>query len=165
MGLAFNEHTCQYAGNDIDNPQHTSYKTTRTTRTTAAATASKKRDKYRFPCGANAKPPRYRSFYLYHFHTAMANRRGNPPLSMHIHCCTAVPAKIEARRVAVGTYEMLVPLSRRLENARALFHQASVHRSSLCHGLEERVMRLAQMHVEQTVGRKVPAASGATVAV
>lgn len=58
-----------------------------------------------------------------------------------------------------------MPLSGRLENFRTPFYQACVHRSPFGHGLEERVVRLAQMKVQKSVGRKTPTASEAAVAV
>lgn len=54
-------------------------------------------------------------------------------------------------------------LLRGLEHVRTALHQAHVHRPPLCHRLEKGVVQLAQVKVEEAVGREAAAAGAAQV--
>ena len=74
-----------------------------------------------------------------------------------------VPRKIEALRIEVHPHEVPVALLRGVEHVRTALHQAHVHRPPLCHGLEKGVVQLAQVKVEEAVGREARAAGAAQV--
>lgn len=76
-----------------------------------------------------------------------------------------VPAEIETLRVPVNLHKVGVSFPSRPKKFSTPFNQALVHGRALRHGLEKRIVLLAEVQVEKAVRRKTPTARRAEVAV